>query len=159
MAYQSFLSKLSDDIAPYEWEIYYREQIMEFFGEDVSGIDICCVKGNNIVAVILDQDPTDSQIKNMAHFIYSCAIIKERQKESHSGKVVTKIWACTELPHDDTKIAAGRKDVEIIHKIEVSLARSVATKIFSLEQEKPKLFTFFPMFPVAPNGVTKMDSS
>lgn len=87
--------------------IYEEKELMQLFGEDVSGIDVCCVKDQQIIAIKYDTGSLGgSSLKSLTHFIYSSFVI-----ESKHGPV-TKIFVGN-FPFDSaTKVALERNNIK-----------------------------------------------
>lgn len=89
--------------------VYNEKELSAIFGEDVTGIDVCCVKQgqpSQIVAIKHDAHSYGNSIKTIAHFLYSCAII-----EAKYGPV-TKIFV-SHLQFDNaTNVALERNKVK-----------------------------------------------
>lgn len=96
------------------WYIYDEKQLKSFFGEDISGIDICCINGNFMFAIQCKYS-IQSSVKDMTHFIYSAdTICNERFKTAGTQIYCKKIWACSILPQASSQKAAERNSVTII---------------------------------------------
>ncbi len=73
--------------------VYNEKEIATMFGEDVTGIDVCCVRGNQILAIKQDINSYGGSIKTLSHFVYSCLVI-----ESKYGQIL-KIFV-SNIPFD-----------------------------------------------------------
>ncbi len=134
--------ELIDTALQYGWVSYPKEVVSQHFGIDVTGVDICCVRGNIILALKIDQDPM-SQIKDMTDFIYSCSIMREIEKKNMSGNIVKKIWASTKFPNDSMLTAARRKEVEIIHQVNDRLLIGAIVQKLSQQEVIPLQYPQF----------------
>lgn len=134
--------ELMDTALQYGWVSYSKEMISRHFGIDVTGVDICCVRGNIILALKIDQDPM-SQIKDMTDFIYSCSIMIEIEEKNMSGNIVKKIWASTKFPNDSMLAATRRKEVEIIHQVNDRLLIGAIVQKLSQQEVIPLQYPQF----------------
>lgn len=58
--------------------VYEEKEIMNLFGQDISGIDICCVRNNEIIAIKYDYIGSGTSLKNLTHFLYCCSVIEQQ---------------------------------------------------------------------------------
>ena len=79
--------------------VYSEKEMSGLFGEDVTGIDVCCVRGQQIVAIKLTPNTQGSALRTLTHFIYSASVVESKQ-----GPVV-KIFVGY-LPFDTPTTAA-----------------------------------------------------
>ncbi len=86
-------------------DIFGLNDIIGIFGEDVSGIDVCCVRGQQIVAIKHDTILTGSSLKNLTHFLYSCAIVEEKH-----GPITKLFVGCLQFDNPTT-VALNRNKI------------------------------------------------
>lgn len=79
--------------------VFGEKDIIGIFGEDVSGIDVCCVRGQQIVAIKHDTIISGNSLKNLTHFLYSCAIVEEKH-----GPIMKLFVGC--LQFDNATVTA-----------------------------------------------------
>lgn len=86
--------------------VFGEKDIIGIFGEDVSGIDICCVRDNKIIAIKHDTIITGHSLKNLTHFLYSCNIVEARH-----GPIIKLFVGCLQFD-TATIVALDRNKIE-----------------------------------------------
>lgn len=87
-------------------QVYETDQISKIFGDDVSGINICCSDGVKLLLIQCTHSKFGTNIKEMVHFMYSSDIIQKTQPI-----VPTKLWATTTQMQLPEQIASQRGNV------------------------------------------------
>jgi hypothetical protein len=107
--------------------VYSEKEISGLFGEDVTGIDVCCARGQQIVAIKLTPNTQGSALRTLTHFIYSASVVESKQ-----GPVV-KIFVGY-LPFDTpTTAALNRNNVKShVNSNQYTLTTEIAEYIKTL---------------------------
>lgn len=85
--------------------IYNKTDMTLLFGKDVCGVDICCVRNNDIVAInFVDIIIRGNVLSNFVNFLYSCGIVENKQ-----GCEIKKIFI-SNVKFDESTLAAFNRN-------------------------------------------------
>lgn len=85
--------------------IFNKTEMISLFGKDVCGVDICCVRNNDVVAInFVDIIMRGNVLSNFVNFLYSCGIVENKQ-----GCDIKKIFI-SNVKFDESTLAAFNRN-------------------------------------------------
>jgi len=85
-------------------KICNKSDIIKNFGDDVSGISMCCTDEKKLLLICCNKNNFYSQIEIMTHFAYSCNVIQHIMPHLK----ITKLWITMRKP-DSAETAVGKR--------------------------------------------------
>ena len=86
--------------------VFSKDEIVSMFGKDINGLDICCVRDKDIVAIKKDDLITGKSLNNLTHFLYGCSVIEQKYGS------IKKIFIGNHTLDEATITALNRNNVE-----------------------------------------------
>ena len=134
---------LKDMFLPYMSPHHLNAKVVDektltgLFGQDITGIDILCVLGDDFYVAIQCKQSRASCIRDMTHFLYCCNSIRNVQMKNSNKKIyIYKIWASSYEPSKPAMAAAEREDVKVVcDPIQFTLIERIKQRIYMLYNE------------------------